>query len=529
MAEIAARLARLPATVALVAVAGAAMLVPGVHGLATGAPAEARVWLAWGGLTLALAAMMAMALASRPARPSQEVVLLTLLASYVLLPLLLALPFHQSIGNTRLLNAYVEMVSSFTTTGATLFDQPGRLSDGEQLWRALVGWLGGLHVLVVAATVFAPLSVGGFEVLDPEGTERAWLRRMGGGDGAGLGAGQGSGQGPGRRAGDARARREAARLAAVYSALTLAVWIALLIAGDRPLVAFCHALSTLATSGISPVGGLSGASSGWAGEGVIALFMLLALTRRSYVARLDRAGRAEFLADRELRLGLAIVAGVSALLFLRHWFGALEIGGRGGPAAAAEALWGALFTSASFLTTTGFVSSGWAAAQDWSGLHTPGLLLMGLAVFGGGVATTAGGVKLLRIHALGLHGQRELERLVHPSSVAGRGAAARLMRGRGAYVAWLFFMLFAVSVAATMLAFSLAGQDFESAVVLTVAALTTTGPIVEVAAARPLALIELGDGAKLLFAAAMVVGRLEVLAIVALVVPEGLAQLAARR
>ena len=52
--------------------------------------------------------------------------------------MVLAIPLYESIGNTRFLNAYFEMVSALTTTGATVFDNPGRLSSAEHLWRALV-------------------------------------------------------------------------------------------------------------------------------------------------------------------------------------------------------------------------------------------------------------------------------------------------------------------------------------------------------------------------------------------------------
>ena len=57
----------------------------------------------------------------------------------------------------------------------------------------------------------------------------------------------------------------------------------------------------------------------------------------------------------------------------------------------------------SFLTTTGFESEYWGSSQAWSGLKTPGLILMGLCVLGGGIATTAGGVKLLRVYVLYKH------------------------------------------------------------------------------------------------------------------------------
>ena len=123
------------------------------------------------------------------------------------------------------------------------------------------------------------------------------------------------------------------------------------------------------------------------------------------------------LQDPEFRIGAAVVLAVPVFLFLRHFLGAYDVAAESDLAGAGRALWGSAFTVLSFLTTTGFASANWADAQAWSGLETPGLILMGLALIGGGVATTAGGVKLLRVFALYLNGRRELERLATTSSI----------------------------------------------------------------------------------------------------------------
>ena len=166
------------------------------------------------------------------------------------------------------------------------------------------------------------------------------------------------------------------------------------------------------------------------------------------------------------------------------------------------------------------MSEHWAGAQSWSGLSTPGLILMGLALIGGGVATTAGGVKLLRVFALYTNGVREMERLVHPSSVSSAGPAARRLQSNGAFIAWIFFMLFAMSLAAVSLLLTFSGASFEEALVMSVAMLSTTGPLIEHATATPLNLIELSTTAKGVLCGAMVVGRLETLAIIALMTPD---------
>lgn len=137
---------------------------------------------------------------------------------------------------------------------------------------------------------------------------------------------------------------------------------------------------------------------------------------------------------------------------------------------------------------------------------------------GGGVATTAGGVKLLRIYALYKHGIREMERLVHPSSIGGAGMAARRFRREGAFIAWIFFMLFLVGIAAIMLALSLIGINFDSAIALSIAAVTNTGPAANILDPS-LKYTDIGTFGQMILCVGMIFGRVEVLALIALFNP----------
>jgi trk system potassium uptake protein TrkH len=112
-----------------------------------------------------------------------------------------------------------------------------------------------------------------------------------------------------------------------------------------------------------------------------------------------------------------------------------------------------------------------------------------------------------------------MERLVHPSSVSNEGRGNRRLQKGGAFVAWVFFMLFAVSLAVISIALAAVGADFEQAMILTIATLSTTGPLTEIAGTAPINLIELTAAAKLILCFAMVLGRLETLAIIALMTP----------
>jgi trk system potassium uptake protein TrkH len=138
---------------------------------------------------------------------------------------------------------------------------------------------------------------------------------------------------------------------------------------------------------------------------------------------------------------------------------------------------------------------------------------------GGGVATTAGGLKLLRVYALYKHGAREIDRLIHPHAVAGAGRLGRRIRREGAYIAWVFFMLFVLSLAGVMVALAATGLSFEASLVLGLSALSTTGPLAAVAGSAPIAYLALSDAAKLILAAAMILGRMETLVLIAVFNP----------
>ncbi|WP_299298762.1 potassium transporter TrkG [uncultured Tateyamaria sp.] len=499
-----ATLLALPLFLLLVGVFAVSMLVPAVYGGVVRELATARAFLYSGVLGVVIFALIGLAHAGRDPRHGALGPLVSLFSAFVILPALLAIPFYEAVRTTTFLNAYVEMVSAITTTGATMFDDPGRLNGPLHLWRAQVAWMGGLMMWIAASAILAPLNLGGFEVTARAEPGRSARRETG------------------MTAPEVRVRiaKVSAVLIPIYVALTLLLWILLAVGGDSALVAICHAMSIMATSGISPVGGLTGTGAGMAGEAVMLLFMLFALSRLTFSTDTVTAEAGGLKRDPEFRIGLALMIVVPLVLFVRHFLGAFDVSAESELEDAARALWGSAFTVLSFLTTTGFASAFWGDAQAWSGLETPGLLLMGLALVGGGVATTAGGVKLLRVFALYLNGLREMERLVHPSSVSGAGPMGRRLQKDGAFIAWIFFMLFALSLALISILLSAAGTDFDTALVIAIAGLSTTGPLLDHASSDPIALIELGGAAKAIFVAAMILGRLETLAIIALFTPD---------
>lgn len=450
---------------------------------------------------LILLALVGIAVTGYATRNSARHYLLTVFGAFLTIPALLAMPFNYLVPSITYFQAYFEMLSSLTTTGATLFDDPSLVPAPLHIMRAIVGWVGGFFILVVALSIFAPLQIGGFEVFSAA---------RGGHKGTNQIANADSKQ---------RLTRYASQIFPVYVFVTAILVLCLLISGDRTLVAVSHAMSIISTSGISPVGGLQGANSGYAGEALMFVFLFFAVSRHTFFFSSDTEFMQNLKLDKEFNLVLICVTVIPILLFIRHWSAAFDVSTTDESVSGLAALWGSVFTVLSFLTTTGFESAAWEGAQNWSGLGTTGIILMGLSIMGGGIATTAGGVKLLRVYALYKHGQREIQRLSHPNSVAGSSTRVRMIRREGAQIAWIFLMLFVLSLALIALALAATGISFSDSLLFATAGLSNTGPLAHAAGESFTGYANISDTGKAILCVAMVLGRLEALAVIAVLNP----------
>ncbi|MFS4438946.1 potassium transporter TrkG [Paracoccaceae bacterium GXU_MW_L88] len=445
----------------------------------------------------------AIGLAIGPQRKRQSQVrsdLITLIAAYALLPLMMAAPVAHLVPSLGFFGAYFEMVSCFTTTGATQFEQAVDLSATLHLWRAFAGWSGGLLIVLAAFVIFEPLNLGGFELLQKgaPGSESFFTQTI--------------------SAGETLWSRYVPIIVPIYTGGTLTLTLLLILAGEGPLIALCHGMSVISTTGASPVGGLENGLSGRVGEVIVMFFFIFALTHRVYRPQ-TRIKSDRGINDPELILAAIAVCSLTLLLFMRHWLASFDFADQENIGAMASAVWGTFFTVLSFVTTTGFVSADWMAARDWSGLETTGLIFMGVSVIGGGIATTAGGIKLLRVYGLYRHGLREVQILAEPHSVPSEGRGHRQMRRQGAYLSWIFLMLFLVTLASLMLVLTLLGLGFVEAIAHAIAALATTGQLVPAMGTDVTDYGYLSSEVKAVLAIAMVMGRVESLALIALLNP----------
>ena len=132
-------------------------------------------------------------------------------------------------------------------------------------------------------------------------------------------------------------------------------------------------------------------------------------------------------------------------------------------------------------------------------------------------ATTAGGIKLLRVYALTRLGRAEAERMIYPSMVTGGSEYDRFLATTGARSAWLFAMVFALTAVVIVALLLLSGMSLETGLIFTVAALSNTGPLVSVAGDLPLYWVLVNDPSRAVLALAMILGRLEILVFLALI------------
>lgn len=490
-----------PLFVILLGITSLSMLVPVLFSLRLEQWLYARIFFYHSLFIMIVTILIGIALSNRQFSNKASNQLFHVFSGFIFLPILMAMPVAYLVPQISFISAYFEMVSCLTTTGASVFDHGEKIPDVIHLWRGLTAWMGGLFMLVVALAIFMPIHLGGFEVYARNKHTRSFEMRI--------------------KKADIHERlfRYIKIIFPVYALLTGVLCLFLIISGDRLLVSFIHAMSTVSTSGISPIGGLRNSTAGYLGEFLVFMFMFFAVSRHFWMMLYDKRLIRQVVQDKELNMILFMLAIVPLLLFMRHWLSATEANTGQQFLAAFSALWGSVFTVLSYLTTTGFESASWNNTGDWSGLQTSGLILMGLCMMGGGIATTAGGIKLLRVYALYKHGLREMHRLSYPHSVGGSGMQARSIRRQGAYAAWIFFMLFLLSIAFGMLLLSLTGVNFEDSLILTIASLSTTGPLLGAVGDNSLTYSTIPDASKMVLCGLMILGRLEALAVVAILNP----------
>lgn len=402
--------------------------------------------------------------------------------SWVSVCVVASVPFLAAPLGMSVADAIFEAVSGVTTTGGTVIVGLDDLDPGLLLWRSLLQWIGGLGVIALGLFVLPYLQAGGisyFRIESFDITDRPFERFS----------------------------THIYSIVAIYSGLTVACAIAYAAAGMSGFEALNHALTTISTGGFST----HDASMGAYGHNSFVLwvgivFMFVGALPFSILILLALAGRLDTLRDPQIRLFASYIAAFVVAAFL----GRLLTGG----AVAHETFTHTAFNVVSLLTTTGFASADYLA---WGGLATS---LAFAAMFVGGCSgSTSGGVKVYRHLIFFKMIANGLRRLLYPHMVQTIRYGERPVEERTQLAAVVFLCAFMlVWLVATML-LGATGVDIDTAMSGALSALTNTGPGLGETIGPAGTFAPLPDAAKWILSATMLLGRLEILAVMVIFMP----------
>ena len=409
---------------------------------------------------------------------SKAEIIVFLVLFWITVPIILSLPFRVLGASPTLLSAYFESVSAFTTTGATRL-VPDNLSRVLLFWRSLLQWAGGVSVATFAIVVLAAVNQTG------TGVHRSILFTI--------------------KKGELFSRLLAiGRLVACIYLSISAIGFTLMALGGAPsFEALCLSLSGVSTGGLTPRAGPL--------QVYIPPFAALVLAIICVLGAMNIAIIWDFLRRRKFRdmLRLAASAEHRALFTL---IGVLTIIAL--IFSDVSHLFDAILDSAFFASSTGF------QYQVISLDMIPPAILITVALVGGCALSTAGGVKLIRMLLLFRHLSTELSRLSHPSRIVPVKFRSQTIPDAAFLSIWMYFFAYTLAFGVGISLMGVVGLPLDDAIASTAAGLSNVGPLLDLTLPESgLTYADFTDGQMIIYIFMMILGRIEVLAAIALFMP----------
>jgi trk/ktr system potassium uptake protein len=403
--------------------------------------------------------------------------------TWSLLPLVASLPLLLHFGDKlSFTDAYFEMASALTTTGATIFTGLDAMPPSINLWRHLVSWFGGMGIIVLAVAILPLLGVGGMQLFKAETPGPMKDSKL-----------------------TPRIEQTAKALWLVYAGITAACALCLRVAGMSWFDAVCHAFSAMALGGFSTHDASIGYFDSPAIEAVLTFFQIIAALNFAthFVAWNSRSLRAYF-HDTEAKWVLRLLAvsciGAAAYLDVTGTYSSLG-----------EAIRHATFNVVTIATDCGYATKDFAA---WPVFVPMWMLFLSCITVSSG--STGGGIKMIRLLVIGRQSANQLKQLTHPRAILPLRIGGRTMPdGLPAAVLGFTFLYFATVVTLTF-ALLLSGLDFVTAFSAIIACINNMGPgLGTVGPSTNYA--SLTDLQSWVCTLAMLLGRLEIFPILVLV------------
>lgn len=449
------------------------------------APALRDIWLRSLGLSLAVGLVLMLLTKNHRRELAVRDGFLLVNLVWLVLPALSAVPLLLAIDGLSWTDAYFEAMSALTATGATVLSGLDALPVSVNVWRCFLQLVGGLGIMLLVVAVLPLLGLGGVQLYKAETPGPMKDARL-----------------------TPRIAETARGLWGVYAVLSLACLLAYYGAGMSWADAFMHMCTTMGLGGFSSHDASFGYWNSPLMEAVAVLFMGLAgiSFARYFIVWRARSLRS-LVRDQEVRAYVGVLLAASIVLT-----GVLVA--HGTQPTLLDDVRAAVFHVVSLATTTGY------ASQDYTRwpVFAP-VLLLSLGCYVSCAGSTGGGIKMVRMILLFKRTHRELVRAVHPNVVnpVTLGRTVIPVSVMASVVAFMLIYIAAI-VGLTMLML-LSGLDMVTAFSAVVATLNNIGP--GLGLVGPSANFGvLTDFQTWVCTVAMWLGRLELLAVMVLFVPQ---------
>ena len=408
----------------------------------------------------------------------QQAFLLTAL-SWLSIAVFGSLPFIFSSMEMSITDAFFESMSGITTTGSTIISNLENAPKGILLWRAILQWLGGIGIIVMAITLMPIMNVGGmqlFKISSNDSSEKILPK----------------------------SQQIALRLIYIYSTLTIVCAISYWIFGMGKFDSLTHSMTTIATGGFSNYNQSIGYFNNIYIEISSMVFIILgSIPFIAYIKFLN-GNKKIFSSDTQIRSFLKIII-LSIIILCFYLF-----------LTSSEnfSLRSIFFNTISILTGTGYVN---AEFDSWGSF--PVTIFLALMLIGGCAGSTTCGIKIFRIQILYLFILNQLRKIIYPKGVFLIKYDQNPVDEKfiASIISFIFFYFVIFFILAALL--SLTGLDFITALSGAATSISNVGPGLGPIIGPNGDFSSLPDISKWVLSVGMILGRLELFAILVLFLP----------
>ena len=408
----------------------------------------------------------------------QQAFLLTAL-SWLSVAVFGSLPFFFSNLDFSFTNAFFESMSGITTTGSTVIANLENMPKSILLWRAILQWLGGIGIIIMAITLMPIMNVGGmqlFKISSNDSSEKVLPK----------------------------SKEIAVRLIYIYSGLTTMCALTYYGFGMSLFDSITHSMTTLATGGFSNYNESIGFFDSLAIEISAMFFIILgSLPFISYIKFIN-GNKNIFFSDTQIKTFFKVIFISIIILSVYLIFNNPD----------SYDVRSIFFNVISILTGTGYVN---AQFDNWGGFSL--LIFLSLMFIGGCAGSTTCGVKIFRFQILYLFITNQLKKIIYPKGVfiIKYNQSSIDEKFISSIISFIFFY-FVIFLLLTAL-LSLTGLDFVTAISGAATSISNVGPGLGSEIGPNGNFSSLPDLSKWILSLGMILGRLELFAILVLFLP----------